>query len=160
MTSDTTTKAVLSTLLMISIVGNGALFMKLRDAENYIDVLVAQNRAIGQSAKDLTKDKTGLEATLAECNDALAAIQAKPLPVVTCPALAPTSVCPATPACPSYPPPTVCTCAPVFSCAEPAKIDTAVPAVKEARKHVHHHRRHHFHSLAAPECEAPRNETF
>jgi hypothetical protein len=160
MTKDTTAKAALSTLLVLSVAVNGWLFVKLQIAEG---VILGLNRHLEQVAKDLTKEKTGVEATLAECNAALAQIQAKPVPTpVACPMTMtpPAPVCPAAPICPAAPAPTVCTCAPVYPCAEPAKIETPSPAVKEAHKHAHHHRRHHFHSLAAPKCEAPNDETF
>ena len=120
-------------------------YVKLKDAEATI---ARQNVHLEQVAKDLTKEKAGVEATLAECNAALAATQIKVLPAIA-PALPLPPIppsCPVIPTCPLIPPPVVCP--PVTT---PAQIATPVPA--RIHRHLYLHRRHHFNRPAPPdEC--------
>jgi hypothetical protein len=150
MTKEDSTKAALSTALFVSIAANFFLLFKWQESKAYNATL---SHPLEQVAKDLTKEKTGVEATLAECNAALATIQSKPksAPVV-CLTPPPALICPPSPTCPAIPEPTACICAPVFPCGEPVKIATPVPAATKMHKHTYSHRRHVVHAIAPPEC--------
>lgn len=131
--------------LLFSLGGSAALVLKLREAEARIERAERVATALDQA-------KDGLVKTLAECNNALASVQAKPAPVcpaplpvpppVICPAPPPAPVCPAAPTCPPIP----VICPPAASCPEPAKIIAPVPAAN------HKHRRHYLHRSTPPEC--------
>jgi hypothetical protein len=130
------TKTFLSAALIASLMLNGFLFVNWNEATFRNEVL---NHYLEQVAKDLTKEKTDVEATLAECNSALATVQTKPLP----------PSCPAAPMCPPIPPAIVCPTVPAVP--EPAIIATSVPPAKVIHKRPPPHRRHV--SRAAPfEC--------
>jgi len=157
MTDRSNDRASMVTLAVVLIgltLGNFFFYEKWQQSEATI---ARQNAHLEQVVKDLTKEKSGVEATLAECNSVLAAAQAsiratvqgKQAPVsVLCPALPPAPVCPAAPACPPVPPAVICSPVP----AEAAKIATPVPTPKEIHKHSPSHRRYRLHKLTQPEC--------
>jgi hypothetical protein len=130
-------KTAITSMLAISIGINIWLFVQWKGAEAYI-------KGYTIYATQLVKAKADLTATLAECNAALASVQAKPksLPVI-CPAIPPATVCQTeTIACPK---------------AEPAPIATPVPKI--VYRYIHPHYRHHIYyrksavAPAAPECD-------
>jgi hypothetical protein len=150
---DTTTKSLLSAALIASLALGGFLFLRLQETETrnanlFVSLQASEtrnatlNRHLEKVAKDLTKEKTDVEATLAECNATLADVQAKAAPL--CPALPPA---PAPIVCPPAPPAIACPLVP--AAAEPATIATPVPKVIHKRPHLH---RHHVAKPAPLEC--------
>jgi outer membrane biosynthesis protein TonB len=149
----------LMALLVASLLGNVFLFEKWNQSELTVARLSIHLERV---AKDLTKETTDVEATLNECNAALASVQAKPIAApVVCPTLPPTLICPPAPAPIIAQEPQACP--PMPACPTPEPIPAPNPGTPVAPEparvvqhyyfHPHVHRRHHPATTPCCKCE-------
>ena len=125
-------------MLIVSLIGNIFFYEEWQFSKAYI---VHQSTQSLQSIDALIKDNDGFRTTLAECNAALATVQAKPVPVpLACPPVLPM------PACPSVPT-VVCPAAPEPS---PAVV---MPVPKIIYRYIHHRYHIHYRKPAAKPAE-------
>jgi hypothetical protein len=151
----------LMAILVASLLGNIAFFLKVQQQAFAIE---AKDRHIATEANEaglykqdsatLLKRADDLKATLAECNAALASVQAKPIPApVVCPPIPPAPII--------APEPQACPPMPVCPTPEPIPAPTpATPAAPEPPRivqhyyfHPHVHRRHHPATTPCCKCE-------
>ena len=129
-------------MLIVSLICNIFFYEEWQFSKAYI---VHQSTQSLQSIDALIKDNDGFRTTLAECNAALATVQAKPVPVpLACPPVLPMPACPSVPTvvCPAAPEPSPAVIA-------PAPIATPIPA-RIIYRYIHH-RIHYRKRVTKPE---------